>query len=85
MKKIQAFSETGGLYMQSLVDSAYITLVKNENSETGLLYDYYYLNGNQDEKINISSDDELDSLLGKYADEPLDYFDITEYVESLEK
>lgn len=62
-----------------------ITLVKSENSETGLLYDYYYLNGNQDEKINISSDDELDSLLGKYANEPLDYFDITEYVESLEK
>lgn len=60
-----------------------ITFYKAADSESQLLYEYYYLDGNSDSKVMLSSDDEYQELRAKYVGQPVEYIDITDFVESL--
>lgn len=60
-----------------------ITFYKAADSESQLSYEYYYLDGNSDSKVMLSSDDEYQELRAKYVGQPLEYTDITDFVESL--
>lgn len=62
-----------------------ISFYKDSESISELSFDYYYLDGNQDEKHMLASDDEFEALYFQYVGKPLEYNDITEYVESLSR
>lgn len=60
-----------------------ITFYEPYDSESPLPYEYYYLDGNEDDKVMLSSEEEYNEIRAKYVGRPIDYTDITEYVESL--
>lgn len=60
-----------------------ITFFKAYMSDSPLSYECYYLNGNREDKIALSTDEEYELIKGEYVGELLEYIDITEYVESL--
>lgn len=62
-----------------------ISFYKDSNSSSELSFDYYYLDGNLNNKIMLASDDEFEALYFQYVGKPLEYNDITEYVENLSR
>lgn len=62
-----------------------ISFYKDSNSSSELSFDYYYLDGNLNNKIMLASDDEFEALYFQYVGKTLEYNDITEYVESLSR
>lgn len=62
-----------------------ISFFKACNSDAPQFYEYYYINGNPEEKITLSNDDDFYNAQSQYVGNPVEYTDITEYVESLAK
>ncbi len=60
-----------------------ITFYKAEDSDSTLYYDYYYLAGDEDSQVALSSDEEYEIIRAKYVGNVVQYNDITDVVESL--
>lgn len=51
-----------------------IHFVREKDSDSDLYYDYYYLEGNKESRINLQSDEEYESLVSSYEGEEPEWF-----------
>lgn len=51
-----------------------IHFVREENSDSDLYYDYYYLEGNEESRVSLQSDEEYESLVSSYEGEGPKWF-----------
>lgn len=58
-----------------------IHFVREENSDSDLYYDYYYLEGNEESRIDLQSNEEYESLISSYEGEEPEWFDCDSFAD----